>query len=376
MNASQRFGNASTHLGLAAGVLLAIGGAFMACGGDDSGKNSDTNPSTGDDDTGGGALAIHFSPMYSAYDGVHTFKLPVVVEGVDSKGNVAVVTGVTFKASDPSKVDIENTADGAMLTMKGAGVVKITASKGGVSSSATLTITQSTPDKWQAGSDRYNVMKTALPNGAMLTSFASIDHGGACTTCHGQTALIFKVMHTPQQTGGYSDDDLKNIFLHGMKPDGFAQRTGIPECLWGMGHQWDVPDPDGLVTFLRSIDPQTQGCFDFPMPNFGDAGFRIPTGLFGGGSDAGACGASLPIPSGICSFITDGGINIPGFGDGGFRFPGLGDGGFTLPTGTTGGGEASDAGTSTTTTTTTTTTAADAGTSSTTTTTATADAGT
>ncbi len=321
MISSRRFGLLSLVLQLAgAGALVACGGSSDSGNG---GNGSSSDNANGDDDSGGGSpLAIHFSPMYSAFDGMHDFKLPVVVQTVDSKGTVSNVKGVTFTASDSSKVSVESTDDGATLTMKGAGDVTITATKGSLKSTAKLHITQATPDQWQTGSERYNTMMSALPNGLNFTSGSggmTINKDGSCTTCHGQTAVIFKVMHTPQQTGGYSDDDLKTIFTMGKKPAGYGQRSGIPACLWGMGHQWNVPDPQALVVYLRSIPPQTQGDFDFPTPNLGDSGIMLPS-LTG-------AGGMLNIPAGICDLIGDGGLMLPNFGDGGFpNF--FGDGGF------------------------------------------------
>ncbi len=253
--------------GLFRSVSLATVGALAACGGDSGGDTkadasvSASNPVTGGssiDDT----LTLHFAPMYSAYDGMHDFQLPVIVE--------EDVTGVTFSASDPSMVDVSATADGAMLTMRKSGKVQIIATTpDGQRGSAVLTITAATPQDWQTGSDRYN-------NGIGLdggTGRAVLGGGGlsqlntnlACTTCHGPTAPLAStfgdVEHTPEQTGGYSDDDLIKIFTMAQKPPGIGQHTNVPLSAWQAFHKWTVDDSQkkGLVVYLRSLTPKDEG---------------------------------------------------------------------------------------------------------------------
>src|SRR5687767_6519095 len=68
-----------------------------------------------------GELTILFSPMYSAHDGVHDFKIPAIVDGVPK---------VKWSASDPSMVDLDPTADGVLITTRKPGKVTITAKAG------------------------------------------------------------------------------------------------------------------------------------------------------------------------------------------------------------------------------------------------------
>src|SRR5690606_3066154 len=139
--------------------LLLLGGAFVACSDSNDPKDGDTTGNSGGGDgdgdgdgSGSGqvqedALNILFTPMYSAYDGVHDFKVPVKVENV---------SGVTFTASEDGFVDIDPTEDGAMLTMRKAGTVEIIATAGSLRGRSTLTITEATPADYDLGSDRYN----------------------------------------------------------------------------------------------------------------------------------------------------------------------------------------------------------------------------
>jgi hypothetical protein len=88
----------------------------------------------------------------------------------------------------------------------------------------------------------------------------------ACTNCHGSGAMFLAVEHTPQQTGGYTDADIKNIFMNGMKPPGatFGSLPGIMN-FYPMFHKWQASEEEyqGLVIYLRSIEPKPQGALDF-----------------------------------------------------------------------------------------------------------------
>src|SRR5450631_4315808 len=81
----------------------------------DSSSNNDGGDATSTMTPGGGAagtekptgcdksaLTILFSPMYSAFDGVHTFQVPAVVNGLDP-----TQISITWTASDPSMVKLE-----------------------------------------------------------------------------------------------------------------------------------------------------------------------------------------------------------------------------------------------------------------------------
>jgi hypothetical protein len=81
------------------------------------------------------------------------------------------------------------------------------------------------------------------------------------------------VEHTPQQTGGYSDDDLKKIITMGMKPPGSVSKTGVPLAIYQWFHTWMASPEEqmGLVVYLRSLAPESQGMLDFGglMPPMG-----------------------------------------------------------------------------------------------------------
>jgi hypothetical protein len=277
-------------------------------GGDDSGATASCPAS---------ALSILFKPMYSAYDGVHTFQIPAVVNGIDPSA-----VAIDWSASDPSMVDLETdpTTGGVMITTRKAGKVSIIASAGGLCGTSLLTITAATAQDWEDGSARYNdgVVINRLPvtrpmgggggatgaagggnvgpgaagngaagNGAAGSAGASATEA-ACTNCHGDTASgPFKtVQHTPEQTGGFSDSDLINIFTNGVVPTGgYFDTTIVSYAEWQSFHKWNVGDnPQAVVVYLRSLTPEAQtGSANFGGRFMnGGAGGRMGFGGAGG----------------------------------------------------------------------------------------------
>jgi hypothetical protein len=178
--------------------------------------------------------------------------------------------------------------------------------------SATLIIDQTTTDNWMIGEARYNDGNSLILNSTASTGSGSAlepsDGGGgpACTGCHGETAtggLFTDVSHTPEQTGGFSDQDLLNIILHGNFPDGGYFDTSIVKySAWHAFHQWSDIMPsqqEGIITYLRSLTPAPQN----GEANFGGTGTTTATD---GGSetDAGPTEASIveassPVDSGV-----------------------------------------------------------------------------
>jgi hypothetical protein len=70
------------------------------------------------------------------------------------------------------------------------------------------------------------------------------------------------------QTAGYSDSDLKGIFMNGVTPNGqLAQPiTNLTYAQWSGFHQWAMADDneaDGVVAYLRSLEPTPTGNADF-----------------------------------------------------------------------------------------------------------------
>jgi hypothetical protein len=245
--------------------LLAGAAAFMACGGDDGGDKGtgDTPGGTGGTNGKTATLTVLPSPGYTGFDGTHTFQIPFIVKGK---------TGATWTVDKPALVDLKETAEGLTVTAKGAGTVTLTATSGTEFGQSSLTISQYAASDWDIGDKRYNASAGVFPDGGIPNDPAAamnimLNKDGACTTCHGATASILKVQHTPQQTGGYSDAELVTIFTMGMKPAGAVQHTAIPAYFWGMFHAWNATDDQkrGLTVYLRALTPTSQGDLDYPM---------------------------------------------------------------------------------------------------------------
>ena len=254
-----------SRLAMAGLFICASVGAFAACSsaGSSSGGATTDGGSSGDGAANGNcttALTVLFSPMYSAYDGTHKFQVPAVVSGIDGKA-------VTWSVSDTAVVDTASDPDtgGIMLTMKKAGTVTVKAQAGGLCGSSTLTISQAAAADWDVGNNRYN-------DGIVLRPGPPVDGGAgdggsprqaACTNCHGPTATgaFNDVAHTPEQTGGFSDDELIGIFTKGQVPDGgYFDPSIVPQEAWSGFHKWDMTNDEakGVVVYLRSLTPTPQ----------------------------------------------------------------------------------------------------------------------
>ena len=259
-------------------VTAALATSLAGCGGGDSNNGGTSGtPSTG------GGLTIVYSKAFTAFDGVRTFKVPVMVNGV---------TGVTWSA-DPPLVDIEtiaddgtNTGSEAMLTTKGPGTVTLKARAGNLEGTAVITITQAATGAWDVGQARYNdgVSLRGTPGmpGMPGVPPGMVNKAAACTNCHG-TALN-DVEHTPAQIGGYSDAEVITIFTLGKKPAGVPNRI-VPAAQWSPIHQWEMTEEEkaGVLVYLRALAPQSQGTLDFGGRGiFRGAGPR-PDGGFGDG---------------------------------------------------------------------------------------------
>jgi hypothetical protein len=190
---------------------------------------------------------------------------------------------------------------GIMLTMRKAGSTKIIATAGGLCGVSTLTVAQAASDDWMVGSARYNegIVLRGLPGRGPAADGGVNAREAACTNCHGDTATMgpFKtVSHTPQQTGGFSDDDLVNIFTKGMVPlGGYFDEEVVSYRAWQNFHRWDMTPEQakGVIVYLRSLTPQSQngmrgdfggGRGDGGRRGGGDGGGRQGGG--GGGDDA------------------------------------------------------------------------------------------
>ena len=211
-------------------------------------SSSGNGPISGTADSGGGAptgdggctqsstLQIHFAPMYSAFvtdSTQQTFQVPAIVTG----GTGTAV----WSASPSSAVSFLTTSTGTTMTVNSATpTVTITAQVGSLCTSTTLGITSAVEADWATGNARYNNNVPIIPgciDGKVqpLLADAGInlpttipdagcpDAGPACTGCHGSAptgGFFTGVQHTPEQTAGFTDEELVNIFVNGTVDDG------------------------------------------------------------------------------------------------------------------------------------------------------------
>ena len=134
-------------------------------------------------------LNVDFSPMYSGWDGVHTYQVPATIANAAVTG----ISNVSWSASDPSVVDLAPASDGVgvMITTKKPGQVTITATTANAIGKSLLTVAAYTPAQWAAGQARYT-------SGAMVPSHPGADGGAG-------GADLFGAVGEAAQRGGTAD---------------------------------------------------------------------------------------------------------------------------------------------------------------------------
>jgi hypothetical protein len=199
----------------------------------DAGGNEGTTP-TGSIEAGT-ATKFQLLPatLYSGYDGVHDFRVPVAVYGAKAP---------KLTASDPSVVTIEPAKyekpaedDGIyfLVTTKKAGSVTLTATDGANTATGSLTVATYTPASWVTGNQRYT---TSGGPGAP-----------PCTDCHVNGSAID---HSPATMASATDQQIETVIRTGVLVAGNPVR--------GVDHRWKVTDEQaaGLVTYLRALPPR------------------------------------------------------------------------------------------------------------------------
>ncbi|MGD8860859.1 MAG: hypothetical protein PVI30_12685 [Myxococcales bacterium] len=315
------------------------GGSGAGAGGSDEPMASDSegDPDTLDPSVDWDALTILYPQMYSAYDGVHTFSLPAYVSGVTTElGDWQAIPSdaVTF---DPWQSDDGEDVGVLITVVRHEPEVTIAARNGAIGGTATLYITDATPEQWAIGEERYHEGEMFDPEALMndpellaklpeLIANLEFDEDGnpiftgtpeqlglstdmRCNTCHTTGADNFMVQHTPTQAARFSDEELINIFTEGMKPPGVGYRA-LPEMyqnFYEFMHTWNVTEEQafGLVIYLRSLTPEGQGEVQLPTGfyNTDDIDFsKLPPSCNPDGSEYDPALCLLELPP-ICSPI-------------------------------------------------------------------------
>ena len=222
------------------------------------------------------ALTLVYPTMFSAYDGEHTFQVPVHVD-------MATVELEDWQAIPSSAVtfDPDPEGGGVMITIvEPVADITIAARSGMIGGTAPLHVTIATPEDWAVGEARYhNGVDYMLPE----LNFADLINPNwmppptpenlACNNCHTTGAKYFEIQHTPTQIARLSDQDLITIFTTGMKPPGVGYVL-LPmefQHLYAEFHHWEATpeEQEGLVVFLRSLTPTGQGDIVLPDGSFG-----------------------------------------------------------------------------------------------------------
>ena len=193
-----------------------------------------------------------------------------------------------------------------MITTMKAGDVTIIAQIGSMCGSAPLHIAQFSPDDWTIGSARYNNGNPLIfQRGRQLCPFDASFDGNSRASTRGLLQMpatawtsprasptpsrtrrrlhelprgreqrqavrhdaVSNVSHTPEQTGGFSEDELTNAVVNGTIPEGgYFDNSIICYPVWHqvhtlVGHRHDGR-ANGDSAYLRSLTPGAVGCFD------------------------------------------------------------------------------------------------------------------
>ena len=250
------------------GAACALGlGALVACSsssndlpGPDDGSSGGTDKdggvtyvrdgsvydSTPSPESGLGQLLFRPNNVYSGIDGTHTFKVPLAV--YDSDADLVVTPSdpsalTVAKATLKNPVNPDGVTDNGkyfMLTALKAGTYTLTATSKGRTTTASVTVSDYAANRWDDGDKRYN------------NSVATKTPDRACKNCHVNGLAID---HSPAALATATDQEIGIIITTGVKPGPSVIK--IPSEP-GTQHKWTVDDieKDGLVTYLRALDPR------------------------------------------------------------------------------------------------------------------------
>jgi hypothetical protein len=142
--------------------------------------------------------------------------------------------------------------------------VTVTAATKTACGTATLNITVGSDSDWSTGESRY-YDKVVVDAGSRA----------ACADCHAPNgdagAQYDDIAHTPEQAGGFSDQQLLDIIQNGQIPDGgYFDPNIVPYKTWQTFHAWNLTTAEqtGIVIYLRSLVPTPQ----MGTANFGGSG--------------------------------------------------------------------------------------------------------
>lgn len=208
-------------------------------GANDFKRDGSTYDSATTPDSGLGVLRFQPTQAYSGYDGTHTFKVPIAVYDAQSDLKVTVQDGSTgtvapVTLAQPTKNGVTDTGKYFLVTVLKPGTITVNATSGGKTVTSKIDVTQYDAARWQAGQTRYVNGGSGNP---------------PCTQCHVNGQAID---HSPAALATVTDVKVATTITTGISPAGFPIQ-GVDG-----GHRWTVTqtEKDGLVTYLRALDPR------------------------------------------------------------------------------------------------------------------------
>lgn len=270
-------------------------------------------PPSGDPEVHWQAWSLEPDVMHSAYDGVHTFQVPVFVRSVSTEPE-------QWRAEPADAVSFSHWQEpgeprGVLITVeRPVPRVLISVSQGNRGGYATLHITHATPEQWELGKRRHDDgVATAMatlrdqlramfpglledleltPDGRLrakaLPGALSLPQHLACAGCHGRDHGFPPELLTPLQLAARPDRALATLVSDASAWFG-GQGTSEYAGLVATVHTWPMDDEEvsGLIVYLRSLTP------DVPEPD--PRGIPAACDPMRDAFDVQACMAQLPM---------------------------------------------------------------------------------
>lgn len=224
-------------------------GAVAACGGRTSQGGGDGHRHDGDrpGPAPPGDLGAEPAAVYTGFDGVHTFQVPMSAAG---GGLTWSIHDATIAKLEPDPASFDRAFDRALdpahggadergavvVTALAPGTTEVTVAAGRATATRTLVVQRYTAASYAIGERRYNTLGDAGERRA------------ACASCHG---LTNGVDQSPASLSLHTDDDLLSAITTGRYQSGRALR--------GADHAMNLTDAEkqGIVPYLRALSPRS-----------------------------------------------------------------------------------------------------------------------